>query len=116
MSSVLIVVGDEDLRCALVELVRDHGCEVTAVSDGEAALEILHSQVLPGLVLLDAQLPAVAGSSVLAAIRSDPRLASLRVVSMSTDLCVQPEPAAAHVRLPDQEPELATILHDLCSQ
>ena len=116
MSSVLIVMGDEDLRGALAELVRDHGCEVVAVASGAAALELLRSGPPPALVLLDAHLPRLAGLSVLGAIRADPRIAPVRVISMSTDPCVRPEPATPHVRLPDQEPELASILVDLCSR
>ena len=67
----------------------------------------------PALVLLDAHLPPLAGLSVLGAIRADPRISPCASISMSTRSCVRPGPRQRHIRLPDQEPELASILVDL---
>ncbi len=115
MVSVLIVEGDEDLRYALAGLVHDHGFEVTAAPDGVTALHLLRSAPLPALVLLDTHLPRLSGLSVLTAIRADPKLATVRVVSMSTDPATRPEAVAAHVRLPEEVPRLAAVLLGLCS-
>ncbi len=112
--SVLIVEGDEDLRYALAGLVRDHGFDVTAAPDGVTALHLLRRGPLPALVLLDTHLPKLCGLSVLTAIRADPGLATVPVVSMSTDPAIRPEDVAAHVRLPEEVPQLAAILIGLC--
>ena len=57
-------------------------CEISEISDGEIALELLRSggQVLPDLVVLDLNLPKVSGREILAAIRAQPDLQPVPVV------------------------------------
>lgn len=75
-------------REAFAESVLD--CELAVVGDGEAALEYLHqrgeysSVELPSLILLDLNLPKISGREVLAEIKSDPRLATIPVIVLST--------------------------------
>ena len=61
------------------------GRDLTIAQTGEEALEQLQSgRPLPGLVLLDLNLPGVSGRDVLDRIRADQRLAELPVVVLST--------------------------------
>jgi CheY-like chemotaxis protein len=61
------------------------GSELLVARDGQEALDMLHSGgPLPQLVLLDLNLPRVSGQHVLDEIRTDPRLAALPVVVLST--------------------------------
>lgn len=66
------------------------------VTDAESALELLRSDApLPDLVLLDMHLPGMQGAELVAAIRTDARLASLPVVLLA--------PSQAHAeRLRDE--------------
>ena len=71
------------LREALVDV--GLGEDLVVVEDGQQALDALQSgRPLPGLVLLDLNLPGVSGKRVLEDIRADPRLAQLPVVVLST--------------------------------
>jgi chemotaxis family two-component system response regulator Rcp1 len=60
--------------------------EVTVVRDGAAALERLRNdtQALPGLVILDLNLPRVNGHEVLAAMRDDDTLRRIPVAVLTT--------------------------------
>jgi len=59
------------------------------VPDGDAALEYLHQRAesgasLPGLILLDLNMPKRNGRETLAAIKSDPRFRHIPVVILTT--------------------------------
>jgi len=71
------------LREALVDV--GLGDDLVIANDGRAALDELHSGgALPGLVLLDLNLPGVSGRDVLDDIRNSARLSGLPVVVLST--------------------------------
>lgn len=57
--------------------------QVTAVSDGEAALAILKTNVRVDLVVSDVMMPRMDGFQLLAAIRADDRLKQLPVILLS---------------------------------
>lgn len=65
---------------------------IDVVPDGEAALEYLrrrgpHASVeRPGLVLLDLNLPKLNGQEVLRAVRSDPELADIPVIVLTSSV------------------------------
>lgn len=84
-SGLLIVEDDPDDLEALVKAVKRYGVggEVRVAGDGAAALDELARPALPRLVLLDLNLPKIAGLEVLRAIRADRRLKRLPVVIMS---------------------------------
>lgn len=56
--------------------------EVTAVSDGRAALEAIH-QKIPDLVLTDVMMPHLDGFGLLQCLRDDPRTRTLPVIMLS---------------------------------
>jgi two-component system, response regulator len=63
--------------------------KIVVASDGEKALDLLHSEdatsaLRPAFVLLDVKLPKIDGMEVLRRIRSDPRTASLPVIVLTT--------------------------------
>lgn len=67
---VLIAEDEAKTRQALAFLLQRHGYEVTAVEDGQAALEALTSARPPGIALLDWEMPRLDGLHVAEAIRS----------------------------------------------
>jgi DNA-binding response OmpR family regulator len=67
---VLVVEDDAALRRTLAFNLSREGYEVTAVPDGEAALEAGHDDRLD-LILLDVMLPGMSGVEVLRALRRD---------------------------------------------
>src|SRR5207245_1934301 len=68
-----------------VQFLPAPGFRVTGAEDGIAALRSIGSAI-PGLVVLDVALPKLDGLSVLRRLRSDPRFASLPVLTLSASL------------------------------
>jgi CheY-like chemotaxis protein len=98
--SILLVENDRDhtelLRRALLELSPD--TRLTALSDGEAALDYLFrrgawadsgSSPEPQLVLLDLRLPGLDGFAVLRQIKAEPRLRHIPVVILTSSSAEQ---------------------------
>lgn len=58
---ILIVEDDPVARRALVSLLRARGIESKAVESAEDALDALHQESEPGMVLIDIDLPGMSG-------------------------------------------------------
>src|ERR1700759_1324806 len=85
----ILLVDDSEFDCRLtVEALKDAKVrnQIHVVHDGEAALEFLRQpgQRRPDLILLDLNLPGIDGREVLAEIKSDPQLAIIPVVVLTT--------------------------------
>ncbi len=88
----ILLVEDNPADVRLVREALEEGagiCSVTAVSDGEAALEHLRvsrgpDDGLPDLVLLDLNLPGMSGREVLREIKGDAGLRHVPVVVLSS--------------------------------
>ena len=77
----ILVVDDNDaLRENLAEALELEGFEVAVAADGPGALARLDEDPSFAVVLLDLVMPGMDGRAVLARIRDDPRLSTLRVV------------------------------------
>ncbi len=70
---VLVAEDDEKTRAALVFFLQRYQFDVTVVTDGQAALEILLSSDPPQLALLDWEMPRLDGLHVCRAVRTLPR-------------------------------------------
>lgn len=79
---VLVIEDHDDMRDALVEILRLEGYQVSWASDGRQALgeAKLHR---PDVILLDLMMPEMNGWQFRAEQVRDPRLASVPVVVMS---------------------------------
>lgn len=57
-------------------------CEISEITDGEAALDFVHKEdaSLPDLIVLDLNLPKASGKEILAAIRATPAFNPIPVV------------------------------------
>jgi CheY-like chemotaxis protein len=80
---VLVVDDDEDTRSGLAELLRLDGYRVAEAGDGQEALERLHEQERPCLVLLDLQMPRTSGWEFRALQERDREIADIPVVVLS---------------------------------
>ena len=79
---VLIADDNADMREYLTNLLQTSGYEVSAVADGQQALDAIHSHV-PDLVISDVMMPRLDGLQMLAALRNDPRTSALPVLLLS---------------------------------
>ncbi len=77
---VLIVDDEEPVALGLGALLRARHYAVDVVTSGEKALERVHQDPRPDLVLLDYELPGFDGQEVLGRIRADEELADLPVL------------------------------------
>ncbi|MCY2967177.1 MAG: response regulator [Planctomycetota bacterium] len=79
----LLVEDDPNERELLAGLLGMNGCDCATAADGIEALDYLASHERPDVVLLDMMMPRCDGPSTLRAIRSQPRLADLKVFCVS---------------------------------
>ena len=93
MPTVLIVDDEQHIRLLIeqtLEELEDDGVELLTAADGEQALDFLYRRgeyadaVRPDLILLDLNLPKYDGRQVLEKIKSDPDLADIPVVILTT--------------------------------
>ena len=80
---VLVVEDDAAVRLSLAGVLEGEGWSVRAAADGAEALALLRDGLRPRLVLLDLLMPVLHGWGLMAEIRSDPKLRSLLVVTLS---------------------------------
>ncbi|GGL62547.1 histidine kinase [Streptomyces fumigatiscleroticus] len=79
---VLVADDNADMRAYLTRLLRGAEYEVEAVADGRQALGAARREA-PDLVVSDVMMPRLDGLSLVAALRADPRTASVPVLLLS---------------------------------
>jgi signal transduction histidine kinase/DNA-binding response OmpR family regulator len=81
-SHILVADDNGDMRDYVSRILRQQGWEVTAVADGQAALDVLGQREVH-LVLSDVMMPIVDGLALLRAIRQDRALAATPIILLS---------------------------------
>ncbi|GAA2440181.1 SpoIIE family protein phosphatase [Streptomyces glaucus] len=79
---VLVADDNADMREYLTRLLKGAGYQVTAVTDGQEALDAVRSRI-PDLLVSDVMMPRLDGLSLVGALRADSRTASLPVLLLS---------------------------------
>lgn len=79
----LLVEDNPNERSLLAGYLESHDYDVAVAADGHDALEYLTSQELPDVVLLDMNMPRIGGAATVHLIRSNPRLAGVKVIAVS---------------------------------
>jgi DNA-binding response OmpR family regulator len=86
MSKKVLIVDDEaHIRLLLeqtLDVLLDHGVEVSTADNGEKALRAIREE-RPALVLLDVMMPIVNGFQVCKTVKSDPELRSTFVMMLT---------------------------------
>lgn len=82
---VLVVDDDEDIRTVIEMTLGLKGYEVRSAEDGLDALDQLHGDGKPAVILLDLRMPRMNGLEFLEALRADPALAHIPVVVLTGD-------------------------------
>jgi CheY-like chemotaxis protein len=68
---ILIVEDDPIARRALQSIFAANGYLSQAVESAEAALDLMHHSALPGMVLIDIDLPGMSGIQLLRAVQAE---------------------------------------------
>ncbi|MET0343904.1 MAG: response regulator [Polyangiales bacterium] len=82
---ILVIEDDLDIAEAMLDVLMDDGYEVAHASNGREALELLHSEPSPSVILLDLMMPEMDGAQFREAQLSDPKLAQIPVIVLSAD-------------------------------
>ena len=82
MARILVADDDVDIRDLVEFKLSTLGHEITAVGDGQAAIDACRAQ-RPDLAVLDVMMPGVTGLDAIRVIRADPGLADLPVILLT---------------------------------
>ncbi len=84
--TVLLVDDDHDARTALREVLADEGFKVVEAPNGRVAVDyLLAAEVLPGLILLDLNMPLMSGWEVVRILSGNARLAKIPIALVTSD-------------------------------
>jgi CheY-like chemotaxis protein len=83
MPVVALVVDDSMvIRHTVCRFLEERGFAVESASNGMEALEVV-KRVRPGLVITDMQMPAMGGSELISALKSQPEMAHVPIVILT---------------------------------
>jgi CheY-like chemotaxis protein len=80
--TILVIDDSRFLQMAIDRVLRKAGYRTMVVSDGEQGLRLAREQ-FPDLILLDIMLPSLPGTSVLHALKHNPRTAKIPVIVLT---------------------------------
>jgi CheY-like chemotaxis protein len=83
---ILVVEDDASTRAALCDILKLEGYKVAGVRDGIEALDYVHHNALPCLIILDLMMPRMDGWRFRAEQKKDPALAKCPVVVVSASI------------------------------
>jgi signal transduction histidine kinase/CheY-like chemotaxis protein len=84
--SVLVVDDDGDILQSVTELLVAEGYQARGATNGQEALEYLHREAAPALILLDLMMPTMNGWQFLDQRAREPALAAVPVVLLSANV------------------------------
>ena len=87
LATVLIADDEPSMRLLVHATIESDDYKVLEAADGDEAWALI-SQFKPSLVLLDVQMPGRTGLEILGMIKSDPGLASTRVILLTAKALV----------------------------
>jgi CheY-like chemotaxis protein len=80
---VLVVEDEPENRLFIGLMLRTEGFDVIEAEDGPAALEMLRTQPLPELILLDVMMPGLNGWQVFENLRAAPQWRKIPVIMLT---------------------------------
>jgi len=83
-SKILVADDDRIVRRIVVAKLSGLGYEVTEVPDGQEALHLLEGGYVPDLLITDSLMPRTNGLELVRGIRSNPALATLPVIMLTS--------------------------------
>jgi CheY-like chemotaxis protein len=116
--TVLLIDDHDDLRDGLSTLLTLEGYTVEAVSDGQAALEMLRQGFHPCIIVLDLNMPVMDGYEFRRQQLRDPDLARIPVITYSAVADIAEAfadlKATAYLQKPGDFPTLMSLIRQHC--
>lgn len=105
LSTILVVDDDPDIRSLVRLILGTAGHVVVEAPHGEAALEIIHPNPLPDVVVTDLLMPVLSGAELIERLHAEPRTAAIPIVVVSASpVAAGPLQAAGRVRAVVRKP------------
>jgi diguanylate cyclase (GGDEF)-like protein/PAS domain S-box-containing protein len=82
----LLIVDDEPVNIKLLQTIFKKDYRITAANNGESALKIANSEVVPDLILLDVMMPTMDGYTVLKKLKENVRTQNIAVLFVTAKL------------------------------
>jgi len=79
-AEILVVDDDPDIRESLREVLEDEGYAVACVGNGREALDYLHREPRPRVILLDLMMPVMDGGQFRREQKRDPAIADIPLI------------------------------------
>jgi CheY-like chemotaxis protein len=111
---VMVVDDDEGVRCAVIALLSEQGISAREAIDGLDGLERVRSGPPPCAIVLDVDMPRLSGPALVAALRADPNLPRLPVVTMSAGIEPVGLDTDGHLPKPFAAQSLVAALFKIC--
>lgn len=80
---ILIVEDNDNNRSLFRDILAYHGYEVTVASDGQEGVT-LASSLMPGLILMDIQMPGMDGLTAGRILKADPATSKLKIIALTS--------------------------------
>jgi CheY-like chemotaxis protein len=113
-AKLLIVDDDDGARTALGDILDFEGYQVASCANGKEALEYLHNQPLPALIILDLQMPVMNGWQFCRERSKDASLAAVPVVVITAFQSPGALDVAAIVTKPIDIKRLLNLVRSYC--
>jgi CheY-like chemotaxis protein len=114
LRGILVVDDDPDVRGALVELLAHQEVSAHTACDGLEALERIRAGCIPCSIVLDVDMPRLDGPALVAALRADPTLPRIPVVTMTAGAPPAGLGTEGHLQKPFDVDELLGALFGIC--
>jgi CheY-like chemotaxis protein len=111
---VMVVDDDADVRCALVDFLAHYGISAFHAFDGLDALERIRAGCTPCSIVLDVDMPRLDGPALLVALRRDPALPKIPVVTMTAGVRPTGLETNGHLQKPFDDEALLAALFTAC--
>jgi CheY-like chemotaxis protein len=114
LREIMVVDDDADVRGALVELLAHQEVSAHTACDGLEALERIRAGCIPCSIVLDVDMPRLDGPALVAALRADPTLPRIPIVTMTAGAPPAGLGTEGHLQKPYHVEELLAALFGIC--